>query len=66
VARDAELYQAKLLVVAVEAVRFGINRDAIDGLELRKQGRELGICLDHFLNPTPLRGNPKTQNPKPK
>jgi hypothetical protein len=47
VSRDAELYQAKLLVVAVQAVRFRIDRDAIDGSELGKECGELGVCLDH-------------------
>jgi hypothetical protein len=47
-AGNAQLDQTKLLEIAVQTVRFGIDRDAIDGREFRKKFRELGVGLNHF------------------
>jgi hypothetical protein len=44
-----ELDQTKLFEIAVQTVRLGVDRDAVEGREFRKQFRELGISLDHWL-----------------
>ena len=47
---NADLDQAKLFEIAVQAVRFGVDCDAVHRLQFRKQFRELFVALNH-LNP---------------
>ncbi len=50
VAAKTKLHETKLFVITVQTVGLGIDRDAIDPLQLREQLCELGISGDH-LNP---------------
>jgi hypothetical protein len=49
-----ELHETKLFVIAVQTIGLGIDRDAIDPLQLREEFCELGIRGDHF---NPLRSS---------
>ena len=42
-----ELNEAQLLEIAVQAIRLGIDRDAIDRAKLRQDLRELSVGRDH-------------------
>ena len=54
VARKTQLQETKLFEITMQTVRFGIDRDPVVRLELRKEIGELGIRRDHF---NPLRSS---------